>query len=298
MLINDATLDAAFKGFKTVFTDAQMQVESHYDKVAMTVPSSARDETYGWLGQGASLREWVGPRVVHSLEAHSFTILNRTFEKTVRIKRNDFSDDRLGVFKPFFASMGQEAKRHPDELVFGLLKSGFATGCYDGQYFFDSDHPVKNAAGDTVNVSNTQSGSGAAWFLLDTSQAVKPMIWQTREDYEFQRMDRPSDPHVFLNDEFIYGIRARVNAGFGLWQLAYGSKATLDATNYASARAAMMAFKGDGGRILGVKPTLLVVPPALEEAALNLLNTDTVNGGGSNPWKGTAQLVVTPYLAD
>ena len=82
-----------------------------------------------------------------------------------------------------------------------------------------------------------------------------------------------------------------------MWQLAFGSKAALTPANYAAARAAMMGFKADGGRILGVTPTVLVVPPALEEAALNLLNTETKDGGGTNPWKGTAELIVTPYLA-
>lgn len=91
-------------------------------------------------------------------------------------------------------------------------------------------------------------------------------------------------------------IRARINAGFGLWQLAYGSKQTLTAANYAAARAAMQTFTSDGGRKLGVNPNVLVVPPALEEAALNLLNTEYGAGGASNPWKGTAQLIVTPYL--
>ena len=54
---------------------------------------------------------------------------------------------------------------------------------------------------------------------------------------------------------------------------------------------------GDQGRPLGIRPNVLVVPPQLEEAAFHLLNTETQDGGGSNPWKGTAEIVVTPYLA-
>ena len=53
----------------------------------------------------------------------------------------------------------------------------------------------------------------------------------------------------------------------------------------------------DGGKVLGITPSVLVVPPALEEDALHLLNTETMDGGGSNPWKGTAKLIVTPYVA-
>ncbi|WP_112312697.1 Mu-like prophage major head subunit gpT family protein [Pseudogemmobacter bohemicus] len=50
MLVNRESLDLAFKGFKTVYSDACLAAPSHFDKIAMTVPSSSRDETYGWLG--------------------------------------------------------------------------------------------------------------------------------------------------------------------------------------------------------------------------------------------------------
>lgn len=233
---------------------------------------------------------------MNNLKAHGFTIRNRKFESTVAVPRDDISDDRLGVFKPMFSEMGQLARRHPGELIFDLLKAGFATTCYDGQNFFDSDHPVELDTGLT-SVSNMQAGAGPAWFLLDTSRTVRPIIWQEREKYEFQSITKADDPCVFVNDEYMYGVRARVNAGFGLWQLGFGSQAALDETNYAAARAAMMDFRSDSGRILGVSPTVLVVPPALESDALHLLNTETKDGGGSNPWKGTAELIVTPYVA-
>ncbi len=59
----------------------------------------------------------------------------------------------------------------------------------------------------------------------------------------------------------------------------------------------MKGFTADGNRKLGIMPNVLVVPPALENAALHLLNTETKDGGGSNPWKGTAKLIVSPYLS-
>ena len=64
-----------------------------------------------------------------------------------------------------------------------------------------------------------------------------------------------------------------------------------------AARAAMMVYRNDSGRVLGITPTVMVVPPELEEDALHILNTETNDGGGSNPWKGTAELIVTPYIA-
>tara|TARA_R110002110_G_scaffold122758_1_gene299146 strand:+ start:5324 stop:6220 length:897 start_codon:yes stop_codon:yes gene_type:complete len=297
MLINSQSLDLVFKGFQTLYTDAYLSAEVNWDKIAMTVPSSSREETYGWLGQFPQLREWLGPRHVHSLTAHSFTLLNRTFESTVSIARDDIADDRLGVFKPALSEMGYLARQHPEELIFGLLGKGFTETCFDGQNFFDTDHPLTDSNGAQVTVSNMQAGAGAPWYLMDTSRSVRPIVWQEREPYQFETKSRPEDDNVFFNNEYLYGVRARVNAGFGLWQLAYASKADLTPETYAAARAAMMSFRSDGGRILGVNPTTLVVPPSLESAALYVVNTETSDGGGSNPWKGTADLIVSPFAA-
>lgn len=263
----------------------------------MTIPSSARDETYGWLGQFPQLREWLGgDRVVKDLTAHSFSIVNRKFESTVSVRREDFADDRLGIFKPMFAEMGHNARQHPDELIFPLIATGFATLCYDGQNFFDTGHPSVDAQGNAVTVSNMQAGTDPTWYLFDTSRAIRPIIWQEREKYEFESLTRSNDSHVFMTDEYLYGIRARVNAGFGLWQLAFASQAPLTAANYAAARASMMTLRGDQGRLLGTKPTVMVVPPALEETGRILLNNERLDTGASNPWKGSADLIVSPYL--
>ena len=59
----------------------------------------------------------------------------------------------------------------------------------------------------------------------------------------------------------------------------------------------MLEMKGDNGRILGINPGLLVVPPSLEGAGRKILQSQLVNGGESNPWANTAELLVVPWLA-
>jgi phage major head subunit gpT-like protein len=76
----------------------------------------------------------------------------------------------------------------------------------------------------------------------------------------------------------------------------------LTAANYATVRQAMMAYKGEDGKPLGVTPNLLVVPPQLEDEAKTILETDLIinSGGtaaGSNIYKGTASVLVLPELA-
>jgi phage major head subunit gpT-like protein len=297
MIVNEVAIAALFTGFKKLYKDGFGAAEVHYDKIAMTVPSQTREEAYGWLGQFPQLREWLdGDRVVKDLKAHGFTIENRKFESTISIRREDIADDRVGVFSTQFAEMGHRARQHPDEMIFDLLSKGFTTPCFDGQYFFDTDHPAVGADGLDTAVSNMQDGANAPWFLMDTSRMIKPVIWQEREGYDLQTVNNQNDYNVFMTDIYHFGIRARVNAGFGLWQLAFGSKADLTPENYAAARASMMKLRGDQGRILGIKPTVLVVGPELEEMGHRIVNSENAAGGDTNPWKGSASLIVSPYL--
>ncbi len=298
MLINGANIASLFQGFNASFNKGLQAAPSRYKDVAMVIPSATLETTYGWFGQFPRLREWLGDRVIKNLESHSYAVKNKLFESSVSVKRTDVEDDQYGIYGPLMEEMGRASGDHPDELIFALLALGFSTLCYDGQNFFDTDHPVGGEEGVT-SVSNMQAGSGSQWFLLDTSRAIKPLLFQERIPYSFQSLTSETDENVFKRDEYLYGVRARANAGFGLWQLAFGSKATLDATNYTSARSAMMAIKSDEGRPMGIVPNKLVVGPSLEQAGRVLVNNELVASGGvavSNEWAGSIELVVVPWL--
>lgn len=291
MIINQANLSNLFTGFKAAFNTGFRSAQPMWDKVATLVPSSNKTEDYAWLGQFPRLREWIGDRQVKNLAASKYSILNKAFENTVAVNRDDIDDDQYGVYSPLFAEMGYAAQTHPDELIFALLAAGFATNCYDGQYFFDTDHPV---AGGTV--ANTDGGSGAAWFLLDTRRPLKPLIFQKRKDYNLQVLQDEKDEAVFMRKEYRYGVDARCNVGYGFWQQAWGSKQTLDATHFDAGVAAMLAFKSDDGRPLGVNPSLLVVGPTNRAAGRALIEAERLASGASNTNFKAVELYVCPWL--
>ncbi len=297
MKISTANLDALRVGFSTAYKTGLDQAPSQYKSVATVIPSSTAENRYGWLGKFPNLREWIGDRVINGMAEHDYSVKNKDWELTVGVGRNDIEDDNLGIYTPMFQEMGQSAAALPDRLVFSLLKAGFSSACYDGQYFFDTDHPVIDETGATVSVANTDGGAGAPWFLLCTNRSLKPLIYQERKAPVFDMLDKPTDQNVFMRKEFLYGVDARSNVGFGFWQMAWGSKQTLTAANYAIARAALSGMKGDHGRPLGLMPNLLVVPPSLESAGRKILNSEYAAGGETNEWKGTAELLVSPWLA-
>lgn len=296
MIITPATLKALQQGFNAAYMQGFGSVTPSWNQIAMRVPSTASLENYGWMKDLPGMREWIGQRVVHNLEASGAQLVNKNYEHTIGVDRNDIEDDKLGIYTPMLSMQGEIAARHPDELVWGLLPNGFATLGFDGQYFFDTDHVGYTSAGVETSYSNTGGGAGSPWFLMDLSRNfIKPVIYQDRQSAKFVALNRETDINVFMDRQFLFGVDSRCVAGFGFHQLAYGSKATLDATNFKAGRLAMETQRRPDGSPLPVMATHLVTGPTNRAAAEDLLLTDYI-AGTKNPLYKTVELIVNPWL--
>jgi phage major head subunit gpT-like protein len=297
MLINRENLEAIFRAFNTIYQENFQNYKQTYLQIATALDSTTSQEDYSFLSAMPKMREWLGERQFKNLTGYKYPVFNKDWESTVPLNRNDIEDDKIGLFKPVVAEMARAAASHPDELIFDLLKSGFETPCYDGLPFFSPNHKVNKKT--VSNMSAPASDPGNAWFLFDTSRAIKPLVFQQRKKPELIAAIDPKDMNVFLRKEFLYGVDTRDNAGFGLWQFAFGSTMPLTPENYAAARASMMAVCDNAGRKLQVIPNLLVVGGSNEGAARQITDGEfqaATGGMASNPWKGTAKTMVTPYL--
>ena len=297
MIINNDALARLYTAFTAVFNAAFQETQTWYERVAMTVPASTRIMDYKFLLDFPMVREWMGDRQIGSLEPKAYQVETKDWEATIEVERNDIEDDQLGFYNPIVAALAQEARKHPEKLIADLMNNGFTTPCYDGKSFFATDHPVGSGT-----ASNFGGGTGTGWYLLETSRAIKPFIFQLRRAVQLVRMDRQDDEQVFMRKKFRYGVDYRGAAAYGLWQLAYANKESLNATNYATARTAMMSLANAEGRPLGIQPHLLLVPPSLEAQAREILQAQfiigdpTAGGSKTNIWQGTADLLVVPEL--
>ncbi len=299
-VITPALLQALSTGFKKDFQSALGETTSDFEKIATTINSTAASNIYGWLGQMPGFREWIGERVIKAMKAHGYTITNKKFEMSVGVSREDIEDDNIGIYSPMMSEMGRASKAQPDELVFSLLKAADSIACYDGQYFFDNDHPIyanNDGTGTASTISNITAGSGAAWYLLDCSRSIKPIIFQSRTKPELTAMTKNEDESVFMSDEYRYGVRVRNNVGFGFWQMAHKCNAPLDKNNFSDAKTAMRMIKTDGGRPLNIKADTLLVPASLEDAARELIDAERTASGATNIHKSAVkQVIVSPWL--
>jgi phage major head subunit gpT-like protein len=302
MLVNKESLGNLFISLKATFNNAFTAAPSVWEKIAMKVVSTTGQNDYAWLSKFPKMRKWIGEKNIKALEASKCTIVNDDFEATVEVDRNDIEDDNLGIYGPQAQMAGESAKQLPDEIIMDVVNAGMATECYDGQYFFDTDHPVRQADGTMGSVSNkgakklsiatlaaAQASYGAArtamrkfkddegrplnitpnvllvppalgdtaralmtndrledgkpnpykgtaevvedarltsddaWFLLDTTKAVKPFVYQERKAPVFVQQTDPQADDVFNRKKFKFGAEARAAGGYGFWQLAWAS---------------------------------------------------------------------------
>jgi len=180
MLVNKANLTAVSISLKTIFNKAFDGAPSDWTDTAMKVPSGSSQNDYSWLSRFPKMRKWLGDKVIKALSAFKYTVVNDDFEATVEVDRNDIEDDQIGLYGPQAQEAGYSSRQLPDELITELKDGAFANVCYDGQYFYDTDHPVKNANGIVSSVSNkgTAALSAATLILAQASlgAAIKAIM--------------------------------------------------------------------------------------------------------------------------
>jgi phage major head subunit gpT-like protein len=185
MLINRENVNNLFISLKTTFNSAFNSASGDWEQIAMKVPSTTGQNDYAWLSKFPRMRKWIGEKTVKALAAFKYVIVNNDFEATVEVDRNDIEDDNLGIYQPQAMAAGDSAAQLPDEIVADVVNSGFVTKCYDGQYFFDVDHPAKDENGLDISVSNkgTKVLSAASYqAALDSLGAAETAMMEFKDD--------------------------------------------------------------------------------------------------------------------
>jgi phage major head subunit gpT-like protein len=110
------------------------------DAVSNYFTSDQPSEEYAWLNMPPTLREWIGGRQAKGLTANGIEIKNRHFEATLAILLSDLRRDKTGQLRTRMSEFAERGLTHFASLLSTLIVNGESTVCYDGQYFFDTDH--------------------------------------------------------------------------------------------------------------------------------------------------------------
>jgi phage major head subunit gpT-like protein len=155
---------------------------SWVNPLSMLFNSNMESETYLWLGQSPVMREWIGGRQAKGFRTSGITITNKKFEATLEIPVDWIRRDKTGQIMVRVNEMAHRANAHWAGLLSTLIIAGESALCYDGQYFFDTDH----AEGDSGTQSNSISYDAASTTLPTASEMQSAILYAIQAIYGFK----------------------------------------------------------------------------------------------------------------
>lgn len=175
-LLDPTTGQILFTQFSAQYQAAYQAVPQIWDKFSTLMPSSTSSNLYHWIAQLPGMREWVGARQMHSAVLRNYTLTNREFEASIKLNKFLVADDQHGAFGVTVEAHAQSVARWRDERMAAAVEAAVSTECYDGQYFFDTDHPVSLDDSSLGTYSNKLAG--AAYDLANDPIGV----WQAASE--------------------------------------------------------------------------------------------------------------------
>lgn len=116
---------------------------------------------------------------------------------------------------------GQPLGIIPNLLIVPPQLEAAALEILNTQYIGGTTNPYYKSA--ELHVEPELAGHPEAWYLACTNRYIKPIIYQERKKIQFTSLTNPKDSNVFWDNEYLYGADGRDAAGYGLWQLCFGS---------------------------------------------------------------------------
>lgn len=175
MAIDIASAQVKLRDLTAKFDNRVAAATPFYPQVCYDASSVRSSEKYGWIGNMPGMREWLGERQFSELRSANFVLENKHWESSLAIKKTDLADDNLGQYGPVLEQLGIEAAHHPDELWFSVLEQGESTACFDGQFFFDTDHVWGNSGSQSNDITSTVVSTSAP-TVAEIKTAIRKMV--------------------------------------------------------------------------------------------------------------------------
>ena len=179
MALDTAKATVTLRTLTQKFDQAVKSSTPFYPRICTPVQSDGADEAYGILGSMPAVREWLDDRQFKELRAGNYVLKNRKWESSVQIDRDNLADDRMAMYGPIMQNLGIRAAKHPDKLLFEQMVAGKSQVCWDGQFFYDTDHSWGDSGSqdnDLTYAAATGTVPTAAEFRLAFHAARQAML--------------------------------------------------------------------------------------------------------------------------
>jgi phage major head subunit gpT-like protein len=132
-----------------------------------------------WLGAAPQMREWVDEKRAIGLGNYAWSVVVKRYEASFDVDLDALRDARFNPYEARLREMSSNAARLRYTLLSDLIVGGAATACYDGQFFFDTDH----SEGDSGVQSNKLVGTGTSQASVESDfYSAKSALMGFRDD--------------------------------------------------------------------------------------------------------------------
>jgi len=136
--------------------------------LSFKVNSNQASEQYAWLGMAPAMREWLGGRKAADLREFSYSLANKEHEATLEVTVPELRRDKTGQLQVRIGELADRVMSYPAKLLSTLIEAAESTTCYDGQYFFDTDH----SEGSSGTQDNDITYDGSNTLSVDEMRAA------------------------------------------------------------------------------------------------------------------------------
>lgn len=147
------------------------------DGVSNLYTSDQASEVYPFLGQVPRMVEVVAGRQIKSYSANALTIFNKHYEASHEFRVVDIRRDKSDQIRTRMAEIADGGISHWASLLSTLILAAATTVCYDGQYYFDTDH----LEGDSGSQSNSISVDISALPALVHGVVTAPSVEEAQQ---------------------------------------------------------------------------------------------------------------------
>lgn len=145
------------------------------DGISNLFTSDQASEDYKFLGQSPAMQEWIGGRKAKGFSGQGLTIVNKHYEATIEVTKRDIRRDKTPQLQARISEFADRAQTHWASLLSTLLINAPSTVCYDGQYFFDTDHSEGDSGTQDNDIAVDISTLPAAVHGVVTAPSVEEM---------------------------------------------------------------------------------------------------------------------------
>ncbi len=231
LTITGPSVQEVYQGTKSLFFESALGAETDpISDLAWFTDSNGSEEKWRFGGDVPQMKKLRGgEREFATLSNAEFAIKNEEFGTGITMLEKDVEDDRLGMYVPQIAQLGQNAAVWPSEYIAKHLLNGFAGNlfpddylgagtCYTGSQFFSNSHVMESGVSGLDNLVG-------ALALTEANLKIADLQLKSMRTWSGQRSLRMRGTHLIVGPK---QEEAAVNLIKALWIINASGNANRD----------------------------------------------------------------------